>query len=165
ISVINAEPYAVTPLPERFLQDLDRFVWIHDEPVGSFSMYAGYCIARLTRESGVTVTLHGQGGDEILSGYWQSYFLYLHQLWRSKNWTTRAGHFGGALMRGGNPSLWTQVPVMARRYMSRKNGRKGQASREPANLLQEIMSLDEQSARVFQIRTMFLPRLLKWDDR
>jgi asparagine synthase (glutamine-hydrolysing) len=165
ISVINAEPYAVTPRPEGFLEDLHRFLWIHDEPVGSFSMYAGYCIARLTHQSGVTVTLHGQGGDEILSGYWQSYFLYLHQLWRSKNWTTLAGHFGGALMKGGNRSLWTQVPIMARRYISRKNGSKVRASRDPANLLEEIMSLDEQSARVFQIRTMFLPRLLKWDDR
>jgi asparagine synthetase B (glutamine-hydrolysing) len=31
-------------------------------------MYAGYCIARLTRQAGVPVTLNGQGGDEILSG-------------------------------------------------------------------------------------------------
>jgi len=27
------------------------------------------------------------------------------------------------------------------------------------------MALDQQAARVYQIRTMFLPRMLKWDDR
>jgi len=165
ISTIHAEQYMVTPRPERFLEDLDRFLWIHDEPVGSLSMYAGYCIARLTRESGVTVTLHGQGGDEILSGYWQSYWLYLHQLWRTKHWGKLAGHFAGALLGGGNPHLWVQMPFMVRRYLARTGGRAEQSKRGSRSLLEEVMSLDIQTARIFQIRTMFLPRLLKWDDR
>src|SRR5262249_28446486 len=67
VSAIHTQAHKVTPEPQRFLEDLDRFIWIQDEWSGSLSMYAGYCIARLTRESGVTVTLHGQGGDEILS--------------------------------------------------------------------------------------------------
>src|SRR5262249_8977338 len=37
-SAVNGQPYKVTPRPECFLQDLDRFLWFHDEPVGSFSM-------------------------------------------------------------------------------------------------------------------------------
>src|ERR1051326_3755006 len=119
VSAIHAEPYKVTPKPDRFLEDLNHFLWIHDEPVGSLSMYAGYCIARLTRESGVTVTLHGQGGDEILSGYWQSYFLYLRQLLMNGSWTRLAGYFTGAFWGGGNPSLFGQIPLMVQRYLSR----------------------------------------------
>jgi asparagine synthase (glutamine-hydrolysing) len=124
VSAIRALPHKVTPRPEYFLKDLNHFLWVHDEPVGSLSMYAGYCIARLTRDSGVTVTLHGQGGDEILSGYWQSYFLYLDQLWRKKKWGKLAGHFLGALFGGGNPALCGQIPVMMRRYLSRSGARR-----------------------------------------
>ena len=36
-----AAAHFVTPTPEGFLADLDRFTWIHDEPVGSVSQYAG----------------------------------------------------------------------------------------------------------------------------
>ena len=69
---IRATPHYTTPTPSGFLDDLRDFVWHHDEPVSSFSMYAGYCIARTTRAAKVPVLLNGQGGDEILSGYWQS---------------------------------------------------------------------------------------------
>jgi asparagine synthase (glutamine-hydrolysing) len=165
VSGIHAQPYKVTPQAERFMEDLSRFVWVHDEPVGSFAMYAGYCIARLTRESGVSVTLHGQGGDEVLSGYWQSYFLHLSKLWKARNWRTMAGHFAGALFDGGNSDLVGQVPLMVRRYMSRSRANGGNRTKPGRKHLEEIMSLDQQAARVYQIRTMFLPRMLKWDDR
>jgi asparagine synthase (glutamine-hydrolysing) len=65
---IGGAPHYVTPNPITFLEEMDSFLRTHDEPVGSISMYAGYCIARLTRQAGVPVTLNGQGGDEILSG-------------------------------------------------------------------------------------------------
>ena len=52
VAKINAIPHFVTPDPFVFLKDLDRFLWIHDEPVGSLQMYASYCVARLTREMG-----------------------------------------------------------------------------------------------------------------
>ncbi len=84
-------------------------------------MYAGYCIARLTRQAGVPVTLNGQGGDEILSGYWQSYFLYLRELGMRGNIGSLIDHFAGALMKDGNPDLLTQAPLMLRRYRSRSN--------------------------------------------
>jgi asparagine synthase (glutamine-hydrolysing) len=128
-------------------------------------MYAGYCIARLTRKCGVTVTLHGQGGDEVLSGYWQSCFLYLRKLLKDGDWSNLARHFAGAILRGGNSSLWGQVPLIGRRYLSRSSGPSGYGQKSGRNMLQAIMALDDQAARVYQIRTMFLPRLLKWDDR
>ena len=43
---IRAAPHFVAPSAQGFLDDLDDFVWYHDEPVGSLSMYAGYCVAR-----------------------------------------------------------------------------------------------------------------------
>ena len=54
---------------------------------------------------------------------------------------------------------------MLRRYVSRKKATAGRGRHDRTNLLEAIMSLDQQAARIYQIRTMFLPRLLKWDDR
>ena len=169
---IGAAPHYVTPNPITFLEEMDSFLRTHDEPVGSISMYAGYCIARLTRQAGVPVTLNGQGGDEILSGYWQSYFLYLRELGMRGNIRSLIDHFAGALMKDGNPDLLTQAPLMLRRYRSRSNPtalvrlRKASDAYDGRNtVLQKILALDGTAWRIEQIRNMFLPRLLKWDDR
>jgi asparagine synthase (glutamine-hydrolysing) len=167
---IYAEPHFVTPDPTKFLEDLDRFLWIHDEPVGGISVYAAYCIARLTRQVGIPVTLNGQGGDEILSGYWQSYYLYLHRLVRQGRFLSLASHFAGALLGTGNPVLVSQAPVMFRRYRARSNPltqvrlRKNLV-RNAIGVVNGVLALDEPTRRVHEIRTMHLPRLLKWDDR
>ena len=170
VSRIRAVPHYVTPDPDTFLTELNSFVYTHDEPVGSFSNYAGSCLARLTREAGIPVTLSGQGGDEILSGYWQSYFLYLRQLERRGGMLPLIRHFAGALMKGGNPALLTQVPTMLRRYRARIKPTilvrlHNTQIDDTAPILKKILALDEQTWRVEQIRNMFLPRLLKWDDR
>jgi asparagine synthase (glutamine-hydrolysing) len=170
VTEINARPHFVTPNPAEFLEDLDRYLWIHDEPVPSLQMYASYCVARITRDAGVPVTLNGQGGDELLSGYWQSYFLYIRELWKQRRLVSLANHFTGALLGDGNPALLGQVPFMIQRYCARRKPPLQGSLRmttcgKSANLFEEILALDEQSRRVYEIRNMFLPRLLKWDDR
>jgi len=52
-----------------FAADLDDVVHAQGEPFGSTSIAAGYRVFRLARENGVTVTLDGQGADELLGGY------------------------------------------------------------------------------------------------
>jgi len=117
---IHATQHFIAPNPQTFLDDLDRFLWIHDEPVGSLSVYAGYCLARLTRSQRIPVTLNGQGGDEILSGYWQTYFLYLRELFLQGKWSTIATHYIGAMLFSGNSELIRQTPIMLMRYQSRR---------------------------------------------
>jgi asparagine synthase (glutamine-hydrolysing) len=164
---IRAAPHFVTPSAQGFLDDLDDFVWYHDEPVGSLSMYAGYCVARATRAANIPVTLNGEGGDEILSGYWQSYFLYLRELALRGRMLTLARHLAGALLPDGNPSLLGQVPLMLRRYLSRRRGLivVGEQPTAVSEVLQRALASRGQGRRVNEIRTMYLPRLLKWDDR
>ncbi len=167
---VNCRPHSITPTPEQFLADLDRFVWINDEPVGALAQYAGYALARLTRETQVPVTLNGQGGDEVLGGYWQSYFLHLRRLLRSGRWLRLAGHFAGSIFPWGNPQLPLQAPAMLRRYRSRR-GKPSRASTTSENndsardKLARMMAMNDQQRRLFEIRELFLPRLLKWDDR
>jgi asparagine synthase (glutamine-hydrolysing) len=170
VTSIRAIPHYVTPNPVTFLKELNSFIRTHDEPIGSLSIYASYCIARLTREAGIPVTLNGQGGDEILSGYWQSYFMHLRALAKHGYMFPLLSHFLGALIGGGNPTLLAQVPVMLRRYNARSRPTalvrlRGTLARDTTPLIKKILALDEQAWRVEEIRSMFLPRLLKWDDR
>ncbi len=170
LSRMPATPHFVTPDPATFLEEMNDFLYTHDEPVGSLSVYAGYCIARLTRQAQVPVTLNGQGGDEILSGYWQSYFFYLRRLAQHGQLAPLTRHVIGALSPKGNSSLLTQIPVMLKRYYARSNSSplfrmKVPMNIEHASILSKILSLDEHSWRIEEIRAMFLPRLLKWDDR
>jgi asparagine synthase (glutamine-hydrolysing) len=169
-SHIQAVPYYTTPDAATFLAELPNFLWTHDEPVGSLSVYASYCIARLTKASGISVTLNGQGGDEILSGYWQSYFMHLRMLAKRGHVLPLAQHFVGALTSSGNPGFLGQVPVMLRRYRSRCKSAPLISLRSPladatTPILQKVLALNEQRWRLEEIRSMFLPRLLKWDDR
>ena len=43
--------------------------WHQEEPFGSTSIFAEWNVFKLARKTGVTVTLDGQGGDELLAGY------------------------------------------------------------------------------------------------
>jgi len=170
VANLRASPHYVTPDPIEFLEDLDRFLWIQDEPVGSFSMYAGYCLSRLTRQWQVPVTLNGQGGDEIFSGYWETYFLHLRDLWKQGCFLDLASHFGGALAGSGNPALINQVPAMLRRYWTRINPPiqvrfRNSRVKNNGDVLKNVLALDPRARRLREIRTMFLPQLLKWDDR
>jgi asparagine synthase (glutamine-hydrolysing) len=171
VESIPCREHSITPTPEQFLADLDRFLWIHDEPVGTVAQYAGYALARLTRAAEVPVTLNGQGGDEVLGGYWQSYFLHLRRLWHSGRWLRLGGHFMGSISPWGNRELPRQVPLMLRRYRARRGDRSKSPSTGGAGdgsaqaKLARLLGMNDQQRRVFEIREMFLPRLLKWDDR
>lgn len=164
---VRATPHFVTPSPQGFLDDLNDFVRSHDEPVSSLSMYAGYCVARTTHAANVPVILSGQGGDEVLSGYWQSYFMYLRELGLRGRMLALAAHLLGALLPDGNPSLLGQVPVMLRRYLARRRGFASSAGQPivVSDVLQRMLASRGQARRVNEIRMMYLPRLLKWDDR
>lgn len=65
----GATPRHLIPDPERLLAELDNLVWHQDEPFGSTSIYAQWCVYRQAREAGVLVMLDGQGADEALGGY------------------------------------------------------------------------------------------------
>lgn len=73
VDKINAHVGAVSHKaivePEELATDLDDLIRTQGEPFGSTSIYAQYRVFRLAREKGITVTLDGQGADELLAGY------------------------------------------------------------------------------------------------
>lgn len=66
---VGAISHKVVVTPAELARDLDDMIRAQGEPFGSTSIYAQYRVYRLAKESGVTVTLDGQGADEMLAGY------------------------------------------------------------------------------------------------
>lgn len=66
---VGATPHKVVVTPGELAQDVDDMIRAQGEPFGSTSIYAQYRVFKLAKENGVTVTLDGQGADEMLAGY------------------------------------------------------------------------------------------------
>lgn len=66
---VGAIPHKVRTSAEDLARDIDDLVRTQGEPFGSTSIYAQYRVFKLAHESGITVTLDGQGADELLAGY------------------------------------------------------------------------------------------------
>jgi len=54
---------------EELATDLEDLIATQGEPFGGTSIYAQYRVFKLAREQGITVTLEGQGADEMMGGY------------------------------------------------------------------------------------------------
>lgn len=65
----HAKSYKVVANGDELLRDLDDLILAQGEPFGSTSIYAQYRVFQLAKQNGITVTLDGQGADELLAGY------------------------------------------------------------------------------------------------
>jgi asparagine synthase (glutamine-hydrolysing) len=77
ISFTGAESNYIFPNPAGLLKDLTSLIWHQEEPFGSLSIYAQWCVMQRCAEKGIKVSLDGQGGDEIAAGY----HVYYDYLW------------------------------------------------------------------------------------
>lgn len=66
---VGAIGHKVEVAPKDLANDLEDMIIAQGEPFGSTSIYAQYRVYKLARDHGVTVTLDGQGADELLAGY------------------------------------------------------------------------------------------------
>jgi asparagine synthase (glutamine-hydrolysing) len=73
VDLINAKvgaiPHKLTLAGADLAADIDELIHAQGEPFGGTSIYAQYRVFKLAKESGITVTLDGQGADELLAGY------------------------------------------------------------------------------------------------
>jgi asparagine synthase (glutamine-hydrolysing) len=72
------------PSGNRLRQELERWLWHQEEPVGGTAPYAHFCVARLASEHQIKVLLDGQGADEQLAGYRKFILTYLQQLLQAR---------------------------------------------------------------------------------
>jgi len=70
---IAAEAHWISPTAKGFVQELDSLIWHQEEPFEFIGAYAQWCVFKLIHQAGIKVTLDGQGGDELLAGYYRDY--------------------------------------------------------------------------------------------
>ena len=86
VRATGCKPHTTFPTGAELLDELDSFIWHHEEPFGSTSIYAQWRVFKLVKDStdvGVKVTLDGQGGDELLGGYHRYFASHLTNLFLS----------------------------------------------------------------------------------
>ncbi len=65
----NSKSSKVYPNPAYLIQKIDKLVWHQDEPFGSASIFAQWCVFEHAKALGIPVMLDGQGADETHCGY------------------------------------------------------------------------------------------------
>ncbi len=61
--------YQISADYDSLTMDLEKFIYSQEEPVSGLSFYGQYKLRELYKQNNVTVSLEGQGADEIISGY------------------------------------------------------------------------------------------------
>lgn len=69
VSQTGVDSYKTLPDLDHLFDELPNLTWHQDEPFGSTSIYAQWCVYQLVASSDVRVILNGQGADELLAGY------------------------------------------------------------------------------------------------
>ncbi|MGE5650315.1 MAG: asparagine synthase (glutamine-hydrolyzing) [Bacillota bacterium] len=69
VASTGIDAHYVYPDVTQLLDQLERITWHQDEPFGSTSIFAQWCVFRQASGDGVKVMLDGQGADELLAGY------------------------------------------------------------------------------------------------
>ncbi len=112
LAATGAEQNYTFPDPQHLIEELPLLIWHQDEPFGSTSIYAQWCVMRLAAARGIKVLLDGQGGDELLAGY-HGYFDYF---WASLMRQGRLGvlwhELGAYHGLFGRPPFWSLVRAM-----------------------------------------------------
>jgi asparagine synthase (glutamine-hydrolysing) len=156
VSATGVDAHRTEPQPEQLWDDINRLVYMQDEPFGSLSIYAQYCVMRLAKEQ-VEVVLDGQGADELLAGYLAYQGSYLRGLISTFRWGTALREVTGSLRhhRGFFHSALRQLFV--------RRGRRGLLASRVTPLDRYGGRLDAILAR--ELTSTNLPALLHYEDR
>lgn len=69
VAATSAESHYIFPSSQNLMEELPKLMHHQDEPFGSTSMYAQWCVMKLAGSHDIRVLLDGQGSDEMLAGY------------------------------------------------------------------------------------------------
>jgi len=144
------------PVPGQLKEDLGHLVYLQDEPFGSLSIYAQYCVMRLAQKK-VKVVLDGQGADELMAGYLGYQGSYIRGLIRQFRWGAAAREIAGSLRRH------RAFFASARQQLAVRKNRRDLLKCRAAPLDRYSGSLDAVLHR--ELLSTNLPALLHYEDR
>lgn len=156
VAATGVDAGAVSPSPNLLREDLDRLLYMQDEPFGSLSIYAQYCVMRLAAER-VKVVLDGQGADELFAGYLAYEGSYISGLARTFRWYTALCETIGAVRH--HAGFFTD----AIRQLIVRSGRRDLLEGELPEVSRYAGTLDQVLHR--ELTASNLPALLHYEDR
>lgn len=152
--------YLTFPTAETLQADLEAFIWHHDEPPISTSLYAQWAVMRLVREHGVTVVLDGQGSDELLAGY-LPFDVYLLHVLTAGNWS-RFWRELREIARVNSRPIWEVVARMLAYRMPAEIQRNLQRMRHARmlGLRPRLLRARSSAIKVYSTRTAAISRFI-----
>lgn len=105
--------------PEQAMAVIPRLPALYDEPFADSSQIPTFLLAQLARQH-VTVSLSGDGGDELFGGY--NRYFWAWGLWRRLGWVpARVRRAAARCLTWRSPAAWersftTVGPLLPRRY-------------------------------------------------
>ncbi len=167
--------HRTTPTGEAALAELETFARVCDEPTTGPSFYAQYAVMRLARQTGVTVLLDGQGGDESFAGYQYFHGFNLHGLLARGRYARFGRELLHCLLRGQHVSALQTLAFQvlpdavrraalrrARPHVSREFFRAHVDASRIMNEFFAVRSVGESLAAHFRFK---LEHLLRTEDR
>lgn len=134
LSERDIKGYYVYPEFDALFQVLDDITWHQEEPFGSTSIYAQWQVYKKASEQGLTVMLDGQGADESLLGYHNSFGVQFAGLFKSLHWVKLLteinacnkvhGHDASFILRGMLSNLLPEAGLNKLRYIRNGGGNK-----------------------------------------
>jgi asparagine synthase (glutamine-hydrolysing) len=108
----GAQLHKVQPSAGGLLEDFDSLTYAQDQPFGSTSLYAQYCVFREAQKAGVKVMLDGQGADEVLGGYRFYMAARLASLVRQSRWKEASNFIANCSRLPGMSVNWLALRTM-----------------------------------------------------
>lgn len=92
---LNVPLEVVEVTPEKMITNLEKMIWILDEPIADPAALNVYFISKIAREQGIKVLLSGTGGDDIFTGYRRHKALKIEKYlnWIPKNYISISRSF------------------------------------------------------------------------
>jgi asparagine synthase (glutamine-hydrolysing) len=85
VAASNTIPHFVYPQAADAFTLAEKITFHQDEPYGSTSIFAQWCVFEEAKRQGIKVMLDGQGADEQLAGYHGSFWFHAQSLLRRRD--------------------------------------------------------------------------------
>jgi asparagine synthase (glutamine-hydrolysing) len=165
----------IKPTYEDLNRDIERCLYIQDEPVGGPSVFMQYAVMQAAQEAGLKVMLDGQGGDETLLGYERYYPYYLLERFLRKQYLDCIKEYFLAVRHSKLThfllfaySLYFLSSAVRRQVVRRRCRFLRAESRQHAlDVLLEWLPACKrlEDLQLSEIRAYQLPHLLRYEDR
>ena len=123
----GAQPHYIFPRADDVFSKASDITWHQDEPFGSTSIFAQWCVFEEAHRIGVKVMLDGQGADEQLAGYHSGYPFHIARLFRQgrmiellQTMFMRRRHHGVSLLHQAARSAVPLLPEWLDRQLRRQ---------------------------------------------